>query len=83
MFKSCEKCCGCGFTVGFNGPSYKPAETPILPYSPQTSGGGVVVLGTGFPQMPCKKCDGTGYYDPDQLISVPMKSVKDEYWEKS
>jgi len=36
----------------------------------------------GFPAIPCKKCGGTGYYDPDKPITVPADMVKEEYWEK-
>ena len=80
MLKSCEKCSGCGFTVGFNGPAVE-TPTPYPQYPPSLIGGNVI-LGTGFPQIPCKKCGGTGYYDTEQLISVLLEFVKDEYWDK-
>jgi DnaJ-class molecular chaperone len=29
---------------------------------------------------PCRKCKGTGWYSPEEIVPVPVKSVKDEYW---
>jgi hypothetical protein len=41
-------------------------------YHPSVSSGGVAVK--------CKFCNGTGWIDDEERISVPRKCVKDEYF---
>ena len=35
-----------------------------------------------YNQLPCKYCDGKGYIDEDEMMTVPRKYVKDEYFDK-
>ena len=32
--------------------------------------------------VPCKYCQGKGYIDEEEVISVPRKFVKDEYYQQ-
>jgi hypothetical protein len=66
MKKPCDKCCCTGFTIGWSGQEIHTTAGRI-------SGGAV--------SIPCKKCDATGWFDEDSEISVPIKYVKDEYFE--
>ena len=34
----------------------------------------------GYAIVDCKYCKGTGYIDEDEIISVPRRFVKDEYF---
>ena len=62
----CNECCGCGFKIG----------APV--YDSFTTTAPIVITNT----IECKKCKGTGWYNVDEIISVPIKYVKDEYFKK-
>jgi len=62
--KQCKKCGGSGNNVGWAGP---------IKYSTTGTKGGSVLI-------KCKYCDGKGYYDEEELITVQRKYVKDEYF---
>jgi hypothetical protein len=62
--KPCDVCCSTGFRLGL----------PIY-HNVDVTGSGLVCE-----SVKCKKCDGKGYYDPDELISVSIKAVKPEYF---
>jgi len=70
MTKPCDKCCSTGFIIGI----------PWTGIESTTDGQG----GVSVPAIPCKKCGGTGWYDPDKLVDgVPMNMIKDKYWDKA
>ena len=66
MLKPCERCSCSGFIVGMPVVSQGTAGPP-----------GFLLTST-----PCPKCKGAGWYDPDELVTVPREWIKDEYWEK-
>jgi DnaJ-class molecular chaperone len=67
MVKSCKHCSGSGKYIAYGGP----VEMTTAGFS---KGGAIVVN--------CKYCNGTGQIDEEEIISVPRKYVKDEYFEQ-
>ena len=67
MEKSCKHCASSGVYIDYAG--YLPYSTTITAYEL-----------TPNRAIPCKYCQGKGYIDDGDLITVPRKYVKDEYF---
>ena len=67
--KICEHCSGSGIYVGWAG-------SPVYSTGGLISGGAVAIN--------CKYCDGTGWIDEDELITITIqrKYIKDEYYQQ-
>jgi len=67
MKKPCTKCSQSGIYVDYIG--YDPSfnSKSSIPYA----------------NVPCKYCNGTGWIDDEELITVPRKYVKDEYFKQT
>jgi len=66
MNKPCKHCCSSGHYIGM----------PI--YNEITYTGGPPAVQIYMSN--CKYCGGKGYIDEEEIISVPRKFVKDEYF---
>ena len=68
MKKPCKHCCSSGNYVDYVG--YE---------QPQTT-----AIGTISPirLVPCRYCNGNGYIDEDEIVAVPRKYVKDEFYDR-
>ena len=66
MNQPCKHCSSSGIYIDYVG-------------YPQSS---VTGIGTISPIqcVPCKYCGGKGYINEDEIISVPRKYIKDEYF---
>ena len=63
---SCKYCSSSGRYIGYGGYAYG-----------DTGGqSGIIAV-----EIDCKACGGTGHFDEEELVTVPKKYVKDEYWE--
>ncbi len=62
--KGCDKCSCSGIYIGWGG--------PVVITTGSISGGAIAT--------DCKYCNGKGYIDDEEIISVPRKYVKDEYF---
>jgi hypothetical protein len=50
-------------------------------YSGRRTDGTTACYGeNGIEAIPCRFCNGKGWIDEDEIISVPRKYVKDEYF---
>jgi len=67
VMKPCKHCSSSGICIGM--PIYN---------TPSCTGGSSV---HEIPYYPCKYCNGKGWIDEEEVISVPRKFVKDEYFE--
>jgi len=70
MKKPCNRCCSSGIVIKYVG--YK------TPGGCGTTG----FMDYNYTQVKCPKCEGKGYIDEDEIVSVPRKYVKDEYYKK-
>jgi hypothetical protein len=62
----CKHCCQSGNYIDFCG------------YSMFSNSSGII--NTPFKLVPCKYCKGIGWIDDEELITVPRKFIKDEYF---
>jgi hypothetical protein len=62
----CKHCISSGNYIGM----------PIYNYPSYTGGPPPVQISIN----PCRYCKGKGYIDEDEIISVPRKYIKDEYF---
>jgi len=67
MITGCEYCSSVGFKVGYGG----------YDLDKSTAGGYVGICGI---KVKCKACNGKGYYNDEENISVPRKFIKEEYF---
>jgi hypothetical protein len=66
MNKPCKHCSSSGAYIDFF-------------RTPQTSAT-IATVASPYAIVPCKYCQGKGYIDEDEIISVPRKFIKDEYF---
>lgn len=65
--KSCKHCGQSGIYICYMGIQTE-ATTGNIPSS--------------YKEVPCKFCNGKGWIDEDELLTVPRKYVKDEYFDR-
>jgi len=63
---SCKYCSSSGRYISYGGYTY---------------GGTGDLSGIVANIIDCKACNGTGHFDEEELVTVPKKHVKEEYWE--
>lgn len=71
MKKTCKYCSGSGIYIDYVGYTGHAVErtTSGINYIPYQS-------------VPCRSCNGTGWIDDEEVVSVPRKFVKEEYWKR-
>lgn len=67
--KPCKHCCSSGTVIGM----------PIYNENSFTGGPPPVEISLQW----CKYCNGKGWIDENELMTVPRKYVKDEYYENT
>jgi DnaJ-class molecular chaperone len=67
--ESCKHCASSGIYIDYVG------------YPPYSYGTSVGYELTPNKATPCKYCQGKGYIDENEFITVPRKYVKDEYFD--
>lgn len=65
--KACKHCCSSGNVLSYIGNSCPDSISTVYNYNH------VITL--------CKFCDGKGWIDEDEIMFIPRKYVKDEYFE--